>query len=239
MSRRFWGKGVRLAFLGVFLGGCSHTLEIKNISDYKSDSLVQKIHKPISIGVVFNEDTDTELRQFVKEIGSELQKYSAEVVYPYNPNGYKKVDVEARLTIDSEYKGSGANFWINWPGFLVWAPAWNGYVYKVNYNVKVVLFDTAKNKAIDEFSLPIKLNVRHAAINRTWTEISWLEVSAIAFISGLAFTQYSPGVTPLVVHASSHVLGNYVAEEIVNRLNASGLYSRIMERDVAGWLAFR
>ncbi|MBK8574584.1 MAG: hypothetical protein IPN90_02515 [Elusimicrobia bacterium] len=232
-------KSINLVLVGTLLVGCSHTLEVKNIAEYKSDSLVQKINKPISIGLVFNEGNDTDLRQMVKEIGSELQKYSTEVIYPFNSNGYKKVDVEARVSIESEYKGSGANFWINWPGFLVFAPAWNGYVYKINYDVNVVLFDTAKNKMIDKFSLPINLDIRHASINRTWTELSWLEVSAIAFIGGLAFTQYSPSVTPLVVHSTSRTLGNYIAEEIVNHLNASGLYSQIFVREITEWLASR
>lgn len=239
MFQMNWVKGINLGLVGALLVGCSHTLEVKNISEYKSDSLVQKINKPISIGIVFSEGDDTELRQMVKEVGSELQKYTTEVVYPFNPNGYKKVDVEARVSIDAEYKGSGANFWINWPGFLVFAPAWNGYVYKVNYEVEVALFDVAKSKLIDKFTLPINLDIRHAAINRTWTEISWLEVSALAFIGGLAFTQYSPSVTPLVVHATSRTLGNYIAEEIVNHLNASGLYSQIFTREITEWVASR
>lgn len=232
-----WAKGINLALVGALMVGCSHTLEVKNISEYKSDALVQKVNKPITVGIVFDEGDNPELRQIVKEVGSELQKYTTKVVYPYNALGHNKVDVEARVSITPQYKGSGANFWINFPGFLVFAPAWNGYVYKVNYDVEVVLFDTGKNKSIDKFSLPIKLDIRHASINRTWTEISWFEVGAIAFVSGLVFTQYSPSVTPLVVNATSRTLGDYIAEEIVNRLNASGLYSKIFPLEVTEWLA--
>jgi hypothetical protein len=232
-------KSVALSLVGAVLMGCSHTLEIKNLSEYKSETLVQRLNKPVTIGIVFKEDDDNNLRRYVKEIGSELQKYTTDVIYPYNPNGIKKANVEARISITPEYKGSGANFFINWPGFLVWAPAWNGYVYKVNYDVEVILFDVVNNKKIDQFSLPINLDVRHAAINRTWTEISWLEVSAIAFIGGLAFTQYSPGVTPLVVNAASRTVGNYIAEEIVNRLNSSGLFSQIIRNELTEWVASR
>jgi hypothetical protein len=193
--------------------------------------------KPASIGIFYESDYNS-LRSIVKEVGSELQKYTTEVVFPYNPNGYKKVDIEARLVITSSYRGSAANFFINFPGFLVWAPAWNGYVYKADYKVKVKLIDTKTGEKLDSFSLPINLDIRQAEIDRTWTEVSWFEVGVIALIGGAVFTQYDPDVTVPLLEKVSNTLGGYIAEEIVNRLNATGKFSKIFLKEQTEWLVF-
>ena len=124
--------------------------------------------------------------------------------------------------IEAAHEGSGCNFLVNWPGFLIWTPAWNGYIYKVKYTINCTLTKGANKETIDQFKIPIALNIRHAAINRTWTEISWLEVSAIAFVGGLVFISYDESVTPLVSEKIETPIGRYIAQEIVKRINAHG-----------------
>lgn len=234
-----FAKQILSLSLGAFLiSGCSHRLEVKNLNEFRSSSLAARLGKPASIGVNFESDYNN-LRPLVKEVATELQKYTSEVVFPYNPNGYKKADVEARVDIRPSYRGSGVNFLINFPGFLVWAPAWNGYVYKAELKVKVDLVDTQSGQSLDSFTLPINLDIRQAEIDRTWTEVSWLEVGVIALIGGMVFTQYDPDVTsPLIDHVRE-TLGKHIAEEIVNRLNATGKFSRIFLKDRTEWLALR
>jgi len=74
-------------------------------------------------------------------------------------------------------------------------------------------------KKIDSFYIPVVLDIRHAAINRTWTEISWFEVSVIAFVGGIVFVQYDDSVTPLTSEKAAPVVGDYIAQEIVAKLN--------------------
>ena len=121
-----------------------------------------------------------------------------------------------------EYKGSGWNFLINFPGFLIFTPAWNGYVYRVNYDVDVLLSKASDSTKIDSFSLPIHLNVRHADFNRTWTEISYFEVGVIALVGGIVFTGYDDNVSQLVIDKIEVPIGEYVAQDIVSRLNNFG-----------------
>ncbi len=96
------------------------------------------------------------------------------------------------------------------------------YVYKVNYDIDILLSRASDNKTIDSFSLPLHLDVRHADFNRTWTEISWLEVGAIAFIGGIVFTGYDDNVSPLVAEKIQTPIGDYIAQEIVSRINNFG-----------------
>ncbi len=211
-----------------FVSGCTHPLEIKNLSQYRPSS-ISPLVKRLSIGVASSDD-DPNSKLLVQGIAAELKKYSGEVHVPYTYNKMQPVDVVADVRITPEYKGSGANFFVNWPGFLVFAPAWNGYVYKVNYKIDVALIDGAKNEKVDEFSLPISLDVRHAAMNRTWTELSWLEVSVIAFVGGIAFTNYDPKITPKVAETAGSTIGEYVGTEIIQRLNNSQRFSSVFDR---------
>jgi hypothetical protein len=138
---------------------------------------------------------------------------------PYTPESRQHPDVVANIKVTSDYAGSGWNFLINWPGFLIFTPAWNGYVYKANYQVDVALAKGADNAPIDSWQMPIHLNLRQAEIDRTWTEVGWLEWGVIPLIGGMVFTAYDKDVTDPLIQKIEVPIGNYVAQEIVNRIN--------------------
>ena len=214
--------GLVVTFLGIMMfgSGCAHTLEVKNIRSYENMQM-NPLQKPVTIGVVpATEDVDSQ--QLMKGIGTALGRYSATVLLPYSPGNATRADVVANIKIRSEYKGSGWNFLINFPGFIIFTPAWNGYVYKANYNVDILLAKGADNSRIDAWSTPINLDLRQAEFDRTWTEISWLEVGAIAFVGGIVFTGYDTDVTQPLVEKIENPIGDYIAQEIVNRLNTNG-----------------
>ena len=101
----------------------------------------------------------------------------------------------------------------------------------MKYTIDCTLTKGGTREAIDQFHIPIVLDVRHAAIYRTWTELSWLEVSAIAFVGGIVFVNYDESVTPLVVEKIETPLGKFIAQEIVKRINGSGKFAHIDQRD--------
>jgi hypothetical protein len=189
---------------------------------------MMSLEKRLSIGVI-PQTGDIHCEKLVKGVGEALGKYSADVLLPYSVGSSRKVDVLANINIRPEYKGSGWNFLVNFPGFLVFAPAWNGYIYKVNYNVDVLLTRVTDNKKIASFNLPINLNIRHAAMNRTWTEVSWFEVGAIALVGGVVFTMYDNNVSPLVAEKIKLPIGDYIAQEIIGRINNSGDFAYIID----------
>lgn len=214
--------------------GCSHSLEIQNLSSYRSLQ-INPLSKPVKIGIISNVE-DPSARRLLKSVGSSLSK-EATVFLPYSLTSPNKVDIVAKVNILPEYKGSGWNFLVNWPGFIIFAPALFGYGYKVDYMVDVFLTQASNNEKIDSFTIPISLDVRHAAINRTWTEISWLEVGAIALIGGLAFTQYDAKITPLVMEKIDIPIGDYIAQEIIGRINNMSKSSYFQGRFAAGRFA--
>ena len=203
-----------------FITGCAHQLEIKNMRTYRS----MELHSPakkISVGIIPTiQANDYGSRCLVKGIGSELAK-QVEVILPYFITSSRKVDVIAQINIKPEYKGSFWNLPINFPGFLIFVPAWHGYVYKINYDVDISLTKAYNGEIINAFSVPIYLKIRHADISRTWTGIGgWIGPipSIIPLIGGICFIQYDDDVTPLAADKIQLPIGDYIAQKIIARI---------------------
>jgi len=198
------------------LTGCTHRLAIKNLDTYRNTSLMS-LEQPLRVGIQSN-SPEIEGKRLVKEVGESLNKYNVIATGVLRQN-HSNVDVVSTITVHSDHKGSGWNFLINFPGFLVWAPAWHGYVYEITHRVNVALTDAKTGKQLKSFDIPIALDIRHAAFNRTWTEVSWFEWGVIAFVGGVYFIQYDDSVTPLVSEKAGPVLADYIAHEIANCLH--------------------
>ena len=203
-----------LVALGVLSSGCAHPMEVKNLDLYKT-TFINSQQTGASIGMSAVTSTPEEER-LVVAVGNAMKKDGFKVDFPFFPNdeNRKLVDKLVKIATSSKYEGSGWNFLINWPGFLIWTPAWHGYDYRVKYSFDVDITDTKGGENLPRLSIPIDLDVRHAAMNRTWTEISWFEWSAIAFVGGLIFTRYDKSVTPLLLDAIEIKVADYVASKI-------------------------
>ncbi len=210
----------------VLASGCAHQLEVRDLNSYQNMQLTP-LDKPLTIGIVPSAG-DFDSQRLIKGVGAALGKYLATVSLPYSPTGGKEADVVASIAIRPQYRGSGWNFLINWPGFLIWAPAWHGYMYEANYDIGITLANGNDNSRIDSWSIPINLSLRHAETDRTWTEIGWLECGVIPFVGGIVFTQYDPDVTPILVDRISGPIGDYIAQEIVNRINSRSGFTRVV-----------
>jgi hypothetical protein len=208
-----------LAFLILIttLSGCAHQLQIKNLDTYHNTSIVG-LETPLRVGIraTCNDITG---QKIVHGVGGNLSKYNARATTAVTGDN-SNVDVLATVSILSDYKGSGWNFLVNFPGFLVWAPAWHGYNYQLTHKVVVHLSDAKTGAQINSLDIPVVLNVRHADFNRTWTELSWFEWGVIAFVGGIAFIQYDESVTPLVEQRAGPVITDYIAQQIACSLEA-------------------
>lgn len=214
--------------------GCSHPLEVKNLNKYSTSS-IESLSKELSIGVVTPNDSESGQKLVTGTVQS-LNNYVGKVVYPYYPSKSEHVDILTKITVKSDHKGSVANFFINFPGFLIWTSAWNGFVYKPSYDVDVEIVNARDNSPIETFTVPIRLDVRHAEFDRTWTQITWLESGIIGFVGGLVFIKYDDDVTPLVEDKIQKTIGDYIALEVSKRLKNADSYQAIInnKRPVAG-----
>lgn len=217
MSLQIIAKRISLIGTLFILMGCTHALEVKNLSYFRPNQ-ISSMKRNYTVGLICN-NTDPSERVLARGVSSYLSSQCG-IIFPYSYNSPRKVDYVVILSVGSQYNGSGWNFLINWPGFLIFTPAWNGYIYDAKYNVSVGIKKGEERQDIGNFNVPIELDIRHANYNRTWTEISYLEVSLIAFISGLVFVNYDHNVTPLLLEKIEYPIGEYLAQEIISRIAA-------------------
>jgi len=224
MASRFLPKSLLLvaALAALSLAvGCSHPLRVTNIRSYQNLAL-EPLTRPCTIGIVPLTD-DFEGRRLVKSVARALAQESATVVLPYQANTGHKADVVVRIAIYPGYQGSSRNFLINWPGFLVWAPAWHGYVYEADLTARVKLSKGTDGTLVEDWDIPVKLDIRHAEINRTWTEIGWFGVGLIPFVGAFFFVEYDHRVTAPLMDTVEYPVGEYIARQIMDRIRSSGM----------------
>ncbi len=201
--------------------GCTHDLEVRNLRQYKV-AYHQGLPKALAIGVDYKGD-DEECGRLVAAVADALYKYNASSQYPYVPSAYRQVDVIAEVKVAPDYSGSAWNYFITFPGCLIFAPAWNGMVYSVDYVFTVSLFNGGDHGQIGELQIPVRLNLRHADGGRTWTTAMWIPGIALTPLHGIYNITYDSDATELVVDKISAQVGDYIAGKITERIITVGV----------------
>ncbi len=199
--------------------GCSHALQITNANDYFAPPS-PPLQKPVKLGVTSGSAADSTNSRYVNAVVDALQRSGnfERVLYPYSPTvNQGQVDLLVDIAVNPKYDGSGENFFINWPGFLIFAPAVWGYKYNADIDTRVGITNLKDNTS-KQIALPVHYVFRHADMGRTWTEVSWFEVSIIALVGGVAFTGYDNDVTPQFISAVAPNYGSYVSRKIIEAL---------------------
>lgn len=201
----------------IFLAtGCSHNLRITNVDQYFTPPSAPSIKETIKIGVTSSNVADLQTSRYVNAIVEALQRNSMveKVIYPYS-QAVHQVDTVVDITLIPHYTGSGSNFFVNWPGFLIFAPAIWGYGYNADIDTKVNVTRLIDNRS-QQIEIPTKWKFRQAEMDRTWTEVGWFEVGLIPLIGGFVFMDYDHDVTDEFItkvspNYASHVAGKIMA----------------------------
>ncbi len=202
--------------------GCSHALHITNADDYFSLPS-PPLSKPIRLGVTSGNATDLKNSRYINSVVDALQRSGnfERVLYPYSLAANQgQADALIDIAVNPKYDGSGVNFWINWPGFLIFAPAIWGYKYTADIDTRVNITNLKDNTS-KQVAVPIHYVFREADSGRTWTEVSWFEVGIIALVGGVVFTGYDNDVTPAFISAVSPHYGAYVSRRIIDAIRES------------------
>ncbi|MGH0031387.1 MAG: hypothetical protein ACQGVC_16435 [Myxococcota bacterium] len=171
--------------------GCTHALRIRNADAYATTlHLGTHVETKPSIAIAPFEGSPDSL-WFFNAIVERLAMDPAigELRTDYVPRLGERAGIRPDLIVSIDptvdYHTSGWNFLINWPGFLIFTPAWNGYVYRADVNTNVSILDQDGTR-LDGVDVPMTYDLRHADMHRTiWTGLTWLEVSALAFFGGI------------------------------------------------------
>ena len=206
-----------------FLSACTHELAVRNLDVYSAPTHLEGIEQPINVAVLPFSGTPDETFYFNSLLDRIHQSPSVKEVrtdYASGKTGTFRPDVILSIEPRMTYRSSGWNFLINWPGFLVFTPAWNGYVYHADILTRVLIYDGSGN-LVSEESIPISYDIRQAEMDRTiWTGLTWLEVSALALFGGIynAFVFDDDILPQLQIHVKdnySTYVGNAVRPKII------------------------
>lgn len=199
---------------------CSHSMRITNSEELQVSSSYP-LKNPIKIGITSNQVDDIATRKYIEAIAEALGKNSSveRVIFPYKESLHKgSVNFILDINVNPDYSGKGSNFFVNWPGFLIWAPAIWGYGYKADINTSMVLTDI-RSKDSSKIDFPLTVHFRHAEINRTWTEVSYFEVSIIALVGGIVFMYYDEKATPEFLNKFSTTYGQLVTSRVMKSVS--------------------
>lgn len=209
---------VLLAAAAIAGSGCSHAMRITNLHEYAVEP-AYPLDPAMTVGVRPNGVADPVTRGYVDAVADGLRRDGSfvQVLYPYD--GRREVDAVVDVAVSPIYSGEGSNFLVNWPGFLIFAPAIWGYGYQAAIDTRVSIW--TRDGATRELAIPTRYRFRQAEIDRTWTEIGWLEIGIIPLVGGLVFTGYDADLTPEFVSRVGPSYGAYVSRRIREALAAA------------------
>ncbi len=201
---------VVLSVLLLFIVSCSHNLQVKNLNRYTSPMSYN--NELITIGIVSDSEIQTEF--LLESILSELHlQPNITLKYPYKIDQNNPVDYIIEYKINSKYRGSWANFFISWPGFIIFTPAWHGYVYYVDFYTDIIVNDNKTLKPIITKSHKMTYKCVQAEFDRTWIELGYFEYGILPLIGGLFFTEYDNDITEEFNYEVKDPYGKYIARK--------------------------
>lgn len=177
-----------LALVATLDTACSHDLQIRNLSQYTTPVKLYGTDARPNIAVLPYAGTQDGLFYFnavVERLNASRGIGEVRTDYIASKQGSYQPDLILQVIPQVDYRSSGWNFLINWPGFLIFTPAWNGYIYRADILTQVAISDR-DGRDLGTTSIPISYNIRHAELDRTiFTGLTWFEVSLLAFGGGI------------------------------------------------------
>ncbi len=242
MTKEFAAASVQISLLAALVLGssaCSHPLKVKNLDLYSVPIRLSSFENPPNVGILPYTGQPDGLFYFntlVERINASPTVNEVHTYYiPKRSAGGFQPDLILSINPKVNYRSSGWNFLINWPGFLIFTPSWNGYVYHADIVTQFVIHD-GKSNVLSESQIPISYSIRQAAMNRTiFTGLTWLEVSALALFGGIynanVFDRNIIG--PLQTHIKDNY-GNYISNQFQPKVQAAADAIRTLPHVGAG-----
>ena len=213
-------RGAGLAVLGVvLLSACTHDLQVRNIGTYQTAFSVPKVERKLNVGVRPFAGSADELFFFntvVERLGTSPMIGSLSTDASAKDDAF---DLIIELQPATRYRSSIANFFINFPGFIIFTPAWNGYVYRAEVLTDIKVTDRS-GAQLEQLQVPVSYNLRHADFDRTiFTGLTWLEVGVLALGGGVynAIVFDRDAIAPLQLNVKDSY-GQYVMGQLSPKL---------------------
>lgn len=201
-----------MAALGV---GCSHAMRVQNLDAYAKSVSAPK---PLTIQVVDGGSTpeERELVGFVLESLATHPSVGKAAMAPHIPDGFEP-DAVVMVAPKTDYSGSWVNLPITFPGFLVFAHAWNGFVYEADVKTSLALSGPGiagevRDDIDTKFDLRYCDSDRGMATSSGWYTPFW---GGLNLLIGVYNISYDDDASPEFRNEVRSTYGRYVANSIV------------------------
>jgi hypothetical protein len=208
---------VLLVFSLCFIG-CTHQLRLTNAQFSPAMSAPQK---PVGIGFTpANYGDDTLIPSAIKELS--LNAAVRNVKTNCQIEAVPDIDYFCDMNKTMNYRASGQNFWITFPGFILFTHAWLGYKYFVDITTQSKLMDPA-GKELDTTSIMTPYELRHCSFARGAASslIGWITPGwgLLDIIPGFIFmSSYDKRATPEFIEAAKPSYATFVSSKIIEQV---------------------
>lgn len=209
----------RLAFvLGVviFFAGCTHELRVTNEHAF-NPSLV-KTSDPVKIGFLPTEDKL--VNSVIEEIA--LSTSVKEVKKNCAMSSEMEVDYIAGLSESMKFRASGQNFFITFPGFIIFAHSLFGYKYYIDIDTNSKIFEP-NGKTLSEVVITTPYEIRYTSFARGAASslIGWFTpgLGALDIIPGAIFaSSYDDRATYEFIEKVRPSYKAYVSSKVLEQI---------------------
>ena len=204
----------------VILAACTHTLELT--SNPADTSIVKSPQSPVSIG--FSDTDDELLNAVINKIGSHSRISDIKKAHK---TGDSDVDYEIHLNNDVSYGATGQNFFITFPGFIIFTHAWLGYKYTADIKTTSVLMDPEGGR-LSEAVIHAPYEFRFTSFPRgaAASLVGWLVpgYGLFAVIPGGIFaSNYDERATPELIQMITPSYSSFVADKVIDQIASSSM----------------
>ena len=122
-----------------------------------------------------------------------------------------------RIRPRAQYEGSPWNYFITFPGFLLFTHAWNGFVYRARVDTEVEIVDES-GRLVKREKIPAAYDLRYTSFARgAWTSSGWYTPvwGGLNLVIGFFMVPYDPRATEEFQKEAGPGYGQYVAGRIL------------------------
>ena len=214
---------VLLALL-LLLSGCRHRLEVLNQSHYKVDNVSDLSQKGLVVSLSSNHQTGEVMRWLgiIAKDMEEIGGYKTSVVDIATDNTMLINDVHITI-IFREITGDGSwgNFFVCWPGFLIFTHAWKGCSYDVHWGIESAIDFSGGLSYTDNqnFNLDVRYASSGTAMANNWGWAIYPLFTVTAIMKGYQTLSFDKQMIGELHSVFDETAAHYLAKKLVLLIN--------------------